>query len=325
MTQSAENTQNVAPASDRLSRSIGMHPGWIMLAITYPAIFTGLMLGRGLSLTDALQVQATTQVILLPVLAAIAAICGHFRPWHAGLALFIYIAYDRLWLRDIIVAATDGFLDYGSNPNWALVAIMLLCTGLGVAALLWRPTFFRVLTCVAAFAQITTLALFHNMFIDRPLEVASETESRFLHGFINEQANLQALCGIDGRDCRIGAPEQIVTWAREAISAPASLIRILEDTAERPALLHVWTEAAFTDIDNAMMRHIAFHKTAPDKVLVLINETAPSRAFDQMRLGFNALTMAFIQIWTALLLFILWRHGDLVWRNRRWQRLALPR
>lgn len=280
------------------------------------------------NLANLFQAVSTSGLVFVPMLALTAAWRGRFRPRMALEAVGLYLAYDALSVREIAYALARPHVPIGGNPNWITVAVILGAAAILVVATLRRATMFRVVALLVSLAQITTLVVFHQLTVIKPIDVARAAETRLVADLVAAHAGtpegptggLRVLCGIDGRLCFEEDPIALADRLEREMPASDSTVRLLRDTADDGSLVFTFTEAAFAATADEAMRHISLVKDTPGHAFVMLNQKGPTLAFSQMKLAFSWLAVLFQQAWVTMALLILWRHGDFELVRGRWRR-----
>lgn len=304
------------------ARSSGTTPRarliWAAPPLLYiPAIYAA---SRALDVSpgESLQSLGTTAVLATTFWVFIAAIRPHFDPRHAAIAALAAFAFDEMNLRDWIVTNTSWLIDYGGNPNWVIVALMLGASTSVAITCAFKTTLYRLVLLVMLCAQTVTMAGFHTLLITRPMHAHSTNERIEIHN-LHQADKIDMLCDVNGRTCYQGHPEDLASAISTDVDLPDAIVSILRDTRLHPHLLHIWTESSFTKDSNNTLRHITVAKSSADQATVMINGQAPTAQFTTMRFGFNALALLFQQIWVTLTVSILWKHRDYIRKKRRWK------
>lgn len=295
------------------------HPGWLLVPfLSVPALGVIASLETQ-GLDNILRSLSDSVLLLIPAMALAAVLACHLTARAAALAVLTVLLLDTLGLRQIIFEATRGWLHDSQNPSWVTVFLLLgtsLVSGISVAH---RATLSRIVTSVMCAAQVVVLLAFHQLLVIAPIGAEEARETDLVISLVEETGTFTSLCGVAGRSCWAGAPLEVAEMVEHAVPHSEGIVRLLEDTATRHALLYSWTEMILPSTDAENLMNVSVHKTASERALVMVDTEGPAKSFTAAKMAFGSLVVAFHQAWLSLGLLIIWRHRKLRFERGQWR------
>jgi hypothetical protein len=258
-------------------------------------------------------------LVLIPAICLAAAFLGHLTARKATIAVGVAVVFDTAGLRHLMLEVTRGWLHDSHNPSWVTVALVLFAAAAVVGSLLHKATLSRVICGMMCGAQIVVLTAFHQLLVISPIQAEEAREIALVSGLVEQRGDFSSLCDVAGRACWVGSPEGVASEVKERVSHSEGIVRLLEDTLDRPVLLHSWTEMILPSTDAEGLMNVSILKTTQDRALVMVDIEGPSRVLDTAKQAFGVLAVAFHQAWITLGLLIIWRHRNLYYRGGRWR------
>lgn len=295
------------------------HPAWLTVpALCIPALGLAASL-EAEGAENVMRSLSDSVLILIPAVAIAAAIARHLSARMAALAILVAIILDTAGFRSLAFEASRGWLHDSENPSWVTVVTLLLSAMISGALVLHRATLSRIVATTMCVAQIVVLLAFHQLLVIGPIAAEEVRETKLVRGLAIENGTFASLCGVAGRSCWMGNPDDLIEQVAETVPHSDGIVRLLEDTKGREALLHSWTEMILPSTDAESLMNVAIQKTSTDTALVMIDTTGPEPGFDAAKLAFGTLVVAFHQAWLTLGLLIIWRHRKLCFRGGQWR------
>lgn len=258
-------------------------------------------------------------LVLIPAIGLAAALLGHLTTRMAAAAVTIAVLLDTAGLRHFLLEATRGWLHDSHNPSWVTVGLVLLAAAAVGGSLLRKATLSRVICAMMCGAQIVVLTAFHQLLVISPIRAEEARETALVSGLVEQGGDFRSLCGVAGRACWLGSPEEVASEVGEQVAHSDGIVRLLEDTADRPNLLHSWTEMILPSTDEEGLMNVSVVKADMNAALVMVDIEGPSRVLDTAKQAFGVLAVAFHQAWITLGLLIIWRHRNLYYQGGRWR------
>jgi len=287
-----------------------------LLAIPFLAIDASL---EAEGMANIVRSLSDSVLVLIPALALAAALLGHLTTRVAAAAVTIAVLLDTAGLRHLLLEATRGLLHDSHNPSWVTVGLVLFAAAAVGGSLLRKATLSRLICAVMCGAQIVVLTAFHQLLVISPIKAEEAREIALVSGLVDQRGDFRLLCGVAGRACWVGSLEEVASEIEDQVAHPDGIVRLLEDTADRPRLLHSWTEMILPSTDKEGLMNVSVAKADRDAALVMVDVEGPSRVLDTAKQAFGVLVVAFHQAWITLGLLIIWRHRNLYYQGGRWR------
>lgn len=296
----------------------------IVGTIYTPAVLALSFLMTGSGPADMLTSSSILVIYLIPALAIVASIQGHFRFgsifWALGLIAALelgsmlpgYAPFDLLARAAQLVAFQEVAPDVLGKSLFLVCALAMV----SLAALFRGLTLFRLVMGVMVAAQCVVLVLFHLTTISWPLQGVLEQERQMVRSAVMRDAGLSSLCAFDGRTCMTGTPDDALGWAERALVQSRQTRSFVEDTRSMSPILFSWIEnPAPGALDTVSV--ITGYKAQADEIQLMASVAGPSAVYAEMRKSAGILIVAFHQAWVMLGLLILWRHrpARVTWRG----------
>lgn len=291
---------------------------WLLVPVLAGPLLLANAAAETAGLANVVRSLADSMILIIPFMALMAAVSPRVSARRMALAAGAFLILDTIGLRGLLFEATRGVIHDSDNPSWVSVAFVLAgCLAISVAAAL-KPTLCRIVFAVASCAQVVVLLLFHQLLVVAPIGVERDTERHLVEGMVATAGTPTALCGVDGRICRMGTAPELSAFAQANVPHPEALLRLLEETADREALLYTWTEMILPSTDDEGLRHLSVFKQT-DTTLLMMSEASPTRVLSASKLAFGVLASLFHQTWMTICVLIVWRHRDLAWTRKGWR------
>lgn len=287
-----------------------------LLAIPFLAIGASL---EAEGMANIVRSLSDSVLVLIPAICLAAAFLGHLTARKAAIAVGVAVVLDTAGLRHLMLEVTRGWLHDSHNPSWVTVALVLFAAAAVGGSLLHKATLSRVVCGMMCGAQIVVLTAFHQLLVISPIQAEEARETALVSGLVEQRGDFSSLCDVAGRACWVGSPEGVASEVKERVSHSEGIVRLLEDTLDRPVLLHSWTEMILPSTDAEGLMNVSILKTTQDRALVMVDIEGPSRVLDTAKQAFGVLAVAFHQAWITLGLLIIWRHRNLYYRGGRWR------